>query len=159
MIRFKINNVIFYEVQNFVRFKNIFKYLNTFYQEYNKIKWNISKEKEEFKFIENGEFVNENAKINKILESIHGIHHSGFLKINTKSKFKPHVGFFGIKFGILTFYISMKNPKSKCVFSCGQFEYEFTKKGQSIIFDDSFTNYFQNESDEDFVVFYINFRI
>jgi aspartyl/asparaginyl beta-hydroxylase (cupin superfamily) len=116
-----------------------------------------------FGLMHNGKYMTENCKLcpetTRILSNIEGIRVAGFSRLQPRSGIDTHKGFTGRSYGALAFHLGLLVPPTGASLHCGPHQHHWKQAGEVIIFDDTFPHSAWNDSDEERIILYIDFKI
>eukprot|EP00005_Dracoamoeba_jomungandri_P004856 CAMPEP_0174250122 /NCGR_PEP_ID=MMETSP0439-20130205/392_1 /TAXON_ID=0 /ORGANISM="Stereomyxa ramosa, Strain Chinc5" /LENGTH=309 /DNA_ID=CAMNT_0015330113 /DNA_START=23 /DNA_END=952 /DNA_ORIENTATION=- len=116
-----------------------------------------------FGLMQKGQLMTENCKLcpktTEILKQVPGLRVVGFSRIQPDSGIDAHKGFTGRRYGSLAFHLGLVIPDRGAWLQCGPEIHHWEKKGDVLVFDDTFTHSAWNESSEERIILYVDFKI
>jgi len=116
-----------------------------------------------FGLLNGGQYMTENCKkcpeTTKLLAQIPGLRVAGFSRMQPSSGIATHKGFTGRRYGALAYHLGLLIPPSGARLVCGPETHHWSKAGEVIVFDDTFPHSAWNDSDQERVILYIDFKI
>ncbi|KAL6042111.1 Lipid A hydroxylase LpxO [Balamuthia mandrillaris] len=116
-----------------------------------------------FGLMHGGKYMTENCKLcprtTELLERVPNIRVAGFSRLVPHSGIDTHKGFTGRRYGALAFHLGLVIPSEGCCLKCGPEVFNWSKAGDVLVFDDTFPHSAWNESGEERIILYIDFKI
>jgi len=116
-----------------------------------------------FGLMHNEKFMTENCnrcpQTAELLSRVPGIRVAGFSRIQPRAGIDTHKGFTGRRYGSLAYHLGLLIPPTGAWLQCGPEIHHWRKAGEVIVFDDTYPHAAWNESDQERIILYIDFKI